>query len=67
LIFLDDWDRSYIVEHNVCWNSGGDSGIRINGPAVMRLIPSDEVVSAIALAQLPIFDYRTTMVIANSM
>jgi hypothetical protein len=33
LIYLDDWDRNYIIDHNVCWNSGSDSGIRINGPA----------------------------------
>ncbi|MGA2248631.1 MAG: hypothetical protein ABSH48_27055 [Verrucomicrobiota bacterium] len=38
LIYLDAWDRNYIVDHNVCWGSGGDSGIRINGPAVGYLI-----------------------------
>ena len=38
LIYLDDWDRNYVVDHNVCWNSGGDSGIRINGPASGDLV-----------------------------
>jgi len=33
LIYLDSWDRNYVIDHDVCWNSGGDSGIRINGPA----------------------------------
>ena len=38
LIYLDDWDRNYVLDHNVCWNSGGDSGVRINGPAAGDLI-----------------------------
>ncbi len=38
LIYLDDWDRNYIIDRNVCWNSGGDSGVRINGPAVGDLV-----------------------------
>jgi hypothetical protein len=33
LIYLDNYDRNIVVDHNVCWNSGGDSGVRINGPA----------------------------------
>ena len=38
LIYLDNYDRNFVVDHNVCWNSGEDSGIRINGPAVRHLI-----------------------------
>ncbi len=38
LIYLDNYDRNFVVDHNVCWNSGGDSGIRINGPAYGHLI-----------------------------
>ncbi len=33
LIYLDNYDANFVVDHNVCWNSSGDSGIRINGPA----------------------------------
>jgi Pel9A-like, right handed beta helix region len=33
LIYLDNWSRNFIVDHNVCWNNSGDAGIRINGPA----------------------------------
>jgi hypothetical protein len=33
LIYLDNYDWNFVVDHNVCWNSGGDSGVRINGPA----------------------------------
>ena len=29
---------NFVVDHNVCWNSGGDSGIRINRPALGHLI-----------------------------
>ncbi len=32
LIYFDNWDRNYIVDHNVCWNGTGDAGIRMNGP-----------------------------------
>ncbi len=38
LIYLDNYDRNFVVDHNVCWNSGGDSGIRINRPALAHLI-----------------------------
>ena len=38
LIYLDNYDRNFVVDHNVCWNSGGDSGIRINAPALGHLI-----------------------------
>jgi hypothetical protein len=34
LIYLDNWCRNFVVDHNVCWNSGGDAGVRINGPSV---------------------------------
>lgn len=33
LIYLDNWCRNFVVDHNVLWNSAGDSGIRINAPA----------------------------------
>jgi hypothetical protein len=32
LIYLDNWCRNYVVDHNVCWAATGDSGIRLNGP-----------------------------------
>lgn len=32
LIYLDNWDRNYVVDHNVCWNGTGDAGVRMNGP-----------------------------------
>ena len=38
LIYLDNYDANFVVDHNVCWNSGGDSGIRINRPALGHLI-----------------------------
>jgi parallel beta-helix repeat protein len=38
LIYLDNYDWNFVVDHNVCWNTGGDSGIRINGPAYGLLI-----------------------------
>jgi hypothetical protein len=33
LIYLDNWSRNFVVDHNVCFNNTGDSGIRVNGPA----------------------------------
>jgi len=33
IIYLDNWCRNFVVDHNVLWNSAGDSGIRINAPA----------------------------------
>jgi hypothetical protein len=33
-IYLDNWDAYFIVDHNVCWNTGGDAGIRMNIPAL---------------------------------
>jgi hypothetical protein len=33
LVYLDDWDANYEIDHNVIWNTGGDAGVRINGPA----------------------------------
>lgn len=38
LVYLDNYDRNFVVDHNVCWNSGGDSGIRMNAPALAHLI-----------------------------
>ena len=38
LIYLDSWDRNYVIDHDVCWNSGGDAGIRVNGPAAGILV-----------------------------
>ena len=38
LIYLDNYDANFVVDHNVCWNSGGDSGVRINRPASGDLI-----------------------------
>ncbi len=32
LIYLDNFCRNFLVDHNVCWNGAGDSGIRLNGP-----------------------------------
>lgn len=37
-IYLDNYDANFIVDHNVCWNTGGDSGVRINAPARGHLI-----------------------------
>ncbi|MFO1478501.1 MAG: right-handed parallel beta-helix repeat-containing protein [Verrucomicrobiota bacterium] len=38
LVYLDNYDAGFVVDHNVCWNSGGDSGIRVNGPALGHVI-----------------------------
>jgi hypothetical protein len=38
LIYLDNYDANFVVDHNVCWNTGGDSGVRINGPTCGHLI-----------------------------
>ena len=38
LIYIDSWDANYVIDHNVCWNSGGDSGIRINTPTIGDLV-----------------------------
>ena len=38
MIYLDNYDRNFVVDHNVCWDSGGDSGIRINSPSFGDLI-----------------------------
>ncbi|MGD0811972.1 MAG: right-handed parallel beta-helix repeat-containing protein [Verrucomicrobiota bacterium] len=43
LIYLDNYDLNFVVDHNVCWNSGGDAGIRINGPAFGHLIYNNTV------------------------
>jgi len=33
LVYLDNWNYSNTVDHNVCWNNGGFPGITINSPA----------------------------------
>jgi len=33
-IYLDNYVRNYLVDHNVVWKAPHDAGIRINGPAV---------------------------------
>ncbi|HYG33576.1 MAG TPA: right-handed parallel beta-helix repeat-containing protein [Clostridia bacterium] len=33
LVYLDNWCRNFVVDHNVIWNSANDTGIRVNGPA----------------------------------
>jgi len=38
LIYLDNYDANFVLDHNVCWNTGGDTGVRINGPARGHLI-----------------------------
>jgi Right handed beta helix region len=37
-VYLDNYDANFIIDHNVCWNTGGDAGIRVNAPAVGHLI-----------------------------
>ena len=34
LVYLDNWDANFVVDHNVCWNTFQDAGIRINAPAL---------------------------------
>ena len=58
LVYLDNYDLNFVVDHNVCWNSGGDAGIRINGPAIGHLIYNNTVfncadVGAYAYDQYP--------------
>ena len=38
LVYLDNWCRNFVVDHNVIWNNGGDSGLRVNRPAAGDLI-----------------------------
>lgn len=39
LIYIDNYARYFVIDHNVCWNSRyGDAGIRINAPAYGLLI-----------------------------
>ncbi len=33
LVYLDNYSREFVVDHNVLWNCNNDAGIRINGPA----------------------------------
>jgi len=37
-IYLDNYGRNYIVDHNVIWNCPNDDGIRINRPAYSNLV-----------------------------
>ncbi len=43
LVYLDNYDLNFEVDHNVCWSTGGDAGIRINGPAIGHLIYNNTV------------------------
>jgi hypothetical protein len=43
LLYFDNYDANFYVDHNVCWNSGGDSGIRVNLPAVGHIICNNTV------------------------
>lgn len=39
LIYLDNFDCNFIMDHNVCWNSGSsDCGVRVNGPCFNQYI-----------------------------
>ncbi len=38
LVYIDSWDADYTIDHNVIWNNGGDSGIRLNTPTVGDLV-----------------------------
>jgi hypothetical protein len=33
LVYLDNWCRNFVIDHNVIWGSTGDAGVRVNGPA----------------------------------
>ncbi|MFZ0827691.1 MAG: right-handed parallel beta-helix repeat-containing protein [Verrucomicrobiia bacterium] len=37
-IYLDNWCRNFIVDHNVVWNCPTFTGIQINGPSFNHLI-----------------------------
>jgi hypothetical protein len=43
LIYLDNWCRNFAIDHNVCWNSARDSGLRINCPASGDLIYNNTI------------------------
>ena len=38
LVYIDSWDADYTIDHNVIWNSGGDSGVRLNTPTIGDLV-----------------------------
>jgi hypothetical protein len=38
LVYLDNWCRNFVIDHNVIWDNGGDSGLRVNRPAAGHLI-----------------------------
>jgi hypothetical protein len=37
-VYIDNWCRNFIVDHNVVWNCQTDDGIRVNGPSTNHLI-----------------------------
>jgi hypothetical protein len=43
LVYLDNYDANFIVDHNVCWNTGGDSGVRMNAPAQGHMIYNNTI------------------------
>jgi len=49
LIYIDNYCANYLVDHNVCWNSGGDSGIRINSPALGHQIYNNTLFNCAAV------------------
>lgn len=38
LVYLDNYCRNFVIDHNVIWNCSQDAGIRINAPASGHLI-----------------------------
>ena len=45
LIYLDNYDRNFVVDHNVCWNANGGSGIQVSGPTVGTKVYNNTLVN----------------------
>jgi hypothetical protein len=60
LIYLDNYDANFVVDHNVIWNTGGDSGVRINGPACGHLIYNNTLFNCADVGTYPYDDYPTS-------
>lgn len=52
LIYLDNYDANFVVDHNVCWNSSNDSGVRINGPALGHQIYNNTLFNCLDVGTL---------------
>ena len=61
-IYIDNWCRNFIVDHNVIWNCPTFDGILINGPSTNLLIYNNTLFNCVERGHAPVRSVAQTII-----